>query len=347
MRSVSRTWCCDVRLRPRARRDTRLRWLRSPPARRNGAPPPPVPRRRAELAAPRRAAAARSRHAAPEGRRGGTTQPGDAVLDRVARGRRPPSRRPDGRGPSPRARLRRSPRVATGRRRQRHARSRAPSSLGGTNPDASGTRARSGPSPTITRGSPAVASSELVDPLLLGEPPDEEHVRRLVRLPDVAPGSRRRSGRRARRPRRASRAAAASDSDGTRTMRARRSRAAGDPRRPLRELDVRAPELDDERPPRRERRKRRGEPVRVDEVGAASRATGRPRERREEERQRAAPSTARAGGSRRSRARTRARSGGTRRARRRRRRSRPREGARPRPGRTLPRRRPARAGTTS
>ena len=71
---------------------------------------------------------------------------------RQAHPRRSPP--PAARTPSPRAPSSRSPRAATGHRRLRHARSRRRSPTAATKPSASGTRARSGPSPTITRGSP-------------------------------------------------------------------------------------------------------------------------------------------------------------------------------------------------
>ena len=84
----------------------------------------------------------------------------DTVLDRVEQAADRASRPPADRTPSPRARRRRSPRGATGRRRRPRARSTRRPARGGTKPTASGTRARSGPSPTTTRGIPSVAATK-------------------------------------------------------------------------------------------------------------------------------------------------------------------------------------------
>ena len=87
-----------------------------------------------------------------------------------------------------------------------------------------------------------------------------------------------------------------------------------DPARASRELDVRPPELENERLPCLDRRQRRRKPVGVHDVGVARCSPRSMRVRREEQRT-GAPSTGAASGFRLCRARTRARSAETTRAR--------------------------------
>ena len=138
---------------------------------------------------------------------------------------------------------------------------------------------------------PLGRGEELLDPLLRREPADEEDVRRLLgladRLGDLDPARDHAHLARAELARRVGEGLRGRD----RQPRAAQERPE-EPRRPPRELDVGAPELDDERLPGRERGERRREPVRVDEVGVARRAARRARERDEERRQRAARATA-------------------------------------------------------
>ena len=143
---------------------------------------------------------------------------------------------------------------------------RAPS--GGTNPSACGTRSRSGPSPATTS----------VHPLA---PP-----RRARARPSPATAGPRRAPRADRPPPRPppgastplgitaiSRAPSARRLLGERRATAQTTtprspqHPAREPRRAARELDVRAPELHDERLPGRERHDPRRQPVRVDEIG--------------------------------------------------------------------------------
>ena len=154
---------------------------------------------RAELGAKRarRRAAARARRGAPRRRAAGTSRP---VTPSSTASREPADRGRDDRAPVGH-RLARDHAVALAARRDADdrgplvvARRARPAA---TKPTASGTRSRSGPSPTITRGRPSVASRKLEDPLLLAQPAGEEHVRRLVGLGRPRPGSRRRSGSRA------------------------------------------------------------------------------------------------------------------------------------------------------
>ena len=126
---------------------------------------------------------------------------------------------------------------------------------------------------------------ELAHALLLGEAPDVEDVRRLVRLADRLPGSTTPLGirRTSARPERA------------RLLGERRRGADDDPgaaQQPPRERthvpregDVRAPELEHDRLARGEGRQGAREPVGVDDVRVAARAACSARERREEERQ--------------------------------------------------------------
>ena len=93
-----------------------------------------------------------------------------------------------------------------------------------------------------------------------------------------------RSGRRERlvRPARALRRARAADGQST-TLRAA-DELPRDPARSPRELDVRSPELEDERLSRLQRGQRRREPVRMDEIGIARSSPRSARVRREEQR---------------------------------------------------------------
>ena len=136
---------------------------------------------------------ARAPRAAPS-RRPADEQPGLAVDDRVGeaadggRDHRPAVRHRLG------ARRRRSPRGATGTRPPRPARVGADLRRR-DEADRARHRARSGPSPTMTSGSPPAAATSSRTPFSSREPPDVEHVRRLVGRPDLGRGSRRRSGR--------------------------------------------------------------------------------------------------------------------------------------------------------
>ncbi len=125
---------------------------------------------------------------------------------------------------------------------------------------------------------------ELERALLRREPPDEEDVRRLLRL-DHLLGQR--DGARDH--------AHVTRAELPRGLRQRGRRTDHEPRAPqhrpkhrgraARELDIRAPELHHERLSRRERRQPRGQPVRVDEVGAVGGPPRRARVRAEERRQ--------------------------------------------------------------
>ena len=213
-------------------------------------------------------------------------QAGDAVLDGVDAGRRPRSRRPGVRRPSPRARRRRSPRAATGRTRPPRARSTARAPPAGTKPTASGTRSRSGPSPTITRGRPAGRLDELEDALLLAQPADVEHVRRVGRLADLVGDLDRRSGSRAPRVAPSAAASPARNDDAAITMRARRTsgRTSHGTRRAS---STSVPQTwRTNGLPVASAASRGRDPVRVHDVGVARRPPRRPRERGQEERHR-------------------------------------------------------------
>src|SRR5262249_18089440 len=131
---------------------------------------------------------------------------------------------------------------------------------------------------------PVRRRQELLHALLLGQPADEEDVRRLVRLADlVGHGDTSRDDTHlacAQRARLGSQGLRrAEDEPGT------THEPAGGPASTPRELDVRPPELDDERPPGRERRPRPGDPGRVYEGHPTRSPAGGRREREEEERQ--------------------------------------------------------------
>ena len=114
-----------------------------------------------------------------------------------------------------------------------------------------------------------------MDALLLRQAADEEHVRRLVRLADglrdldAARDDAHLAG--AQLPRRVGQRLRGDD----REPRAAQQRPE-EPWRLPRQLDVRAPELDDERLPGLERRQRGRQPVRVDEIGVPRRPSRRP-----------------------------------------------------------------------
>ena len=122
--------------------------------------------------------------------------------------------------------------------------------------DGLGNRARSGPSPTTTSGEPAGGVCELLHSLLLGEPTDVQHVRRLLGLAHVS-----RDADAARDHAHVSRAQTAS------VVRERRRRTDDDVRRggradaradgPAGERDVGPPQLEHQRLPGREGGQRR------------------------------------------------------------------------------------------
>ena len=147
-------------------------------------------------------------------------------------------------------------------------------------------------------------------PFSARQAPDEEHVRRVVRLADrlrdLDAARDHAHLARAELARRVGEGLRGDDHE----PRAAQDRP-DEPRRAPGELDVGAPELDDERLPGRERREPRREPVRVDEVGVPRGSPRRPREARRGRPAAAARATAARAGCRRSRARRRARSAGT------------------------------------
>ena len=246
-------------------------------------------------------------------------------------GRRPRSRRPAGRAPSPRRRRRRSPRGATGRRRPPHARSSRSSSSCGTKPSAPGTRSRSGPSPGDDQRQAARRLDQLEHALLSARAGRRRGraAARPARRPSSGTSTPLGITRTSRAP--SSRAASASSCDAQIAERGPAQDRAREPRRAARQLDVRAPELDDERAgPVSGGDRPCGQPVRVDEIGAARGPARRPRERDEHRRQQQREPGPPPQVAERRRARRRSRSGGTRAARRprpRRRRSRSRSTA--------------------
>ncbi len=247
-----------------------------------------APSRRRSSASPSSVSiAARSARDRAEGRAGRSRRPRPR---RAARRRR--SRRPGGRAPSPRARRRRTPRAATGRRRPprarstRRARRRDEAERVGDALDEAGRRRRSlaacPPSPRRTRAMPFSSESRPTKRTCGGSSGSPTSAGIATPLGTT---------RTSRAP--SSRALAASASDGQRTIRARRTSCRAAHRARCGELDVRSPELKDERLSRRDGGQRRGQPVRVHEVGVTRSPSSRARVRGEEEPGRAAPSTGR------------------------------------------------------
>ena len=238
----------------------------SPPATRSARARPLARPRRAAAGAPRPRAASRSRLGARAGSRGGTSEPGHAVLDRVEQAADGSSRPPAGRAPSPRARPRRSPRggradddgrplVVRAELARRDEADRVRNAVA-ERPVADDRRAASLRSPRAARGSPS-------------PPRAARRTGRAAARPARRPRreSRRRSGRRARlvrraraRPRPAPRRGTERCGPAGRALRAaHRARA--------RELDVRAPEL--------QRRTASGLRARAARTGASARGRGR------------------------------------------------------------------------
>ena len=159
------------------------------------------------------------------------------------------------------------------------------SSSCGRNPSAPGTSSRNGPSPTTTSRSPSAARDELADALLGREPARVEDLRRLRLVPhfgrQLDPAGNHPHIRR---------------TETSRLVRQGRRRRDHEPRPPQhlprqsrsppRELDVRSPDLDDERLARRHRHDAGRKPVRVHEIRVRGSPARGPREPGEHQRHR-------------------------------------------------------------